>query len=319
MSLVRFSSNEVPETERTSRYSDVLNSVFKLDLANHGDSPIDVSAHLRRLPGGIVVASSTFSPISMVRAAVHVADGNDDLVLSVPLKGRAAYRQRGRTETECDPGGAYLLLNERTSEIRNGKMSRLSLAIPQAALAPVLGNLDAALRGGIPPGPALSLLVDYVQSLTRSDGDLPPELERLAATHVCDLVALVIGASVDAAALARGRGAQAARIRAVKADIAASLRDPSLSVDRIARRHGISVRRLQALLKGEGTTFRDFLLAERLERARRMLADVVNDEVPVSRIAFACSFGDLSHFNQTFRRRFGMTPSDLRRSAREAR
>ncbi|MGE0503723.1 MAG: AraC family transcriptional regulator [Rhizobiaceae bacterium] len=314
MSLVRISSDGMPADQRTSQYSDVLNSVLGLELLNLGDGPMHVAAQLRRLPGGVVVAASTFSPISMVRAAVHVADGNDDLVLSIPLEGGALYRQRGRPDIEGRPGGAYVLFNEKPSEIRNGNMRRLSLAIPRSALSPGLANLDVALGGVVAATPTLALLTDYVQSLVRGPEQLEPELERLAATHVCDLVSLLLGAAGDAAGLAHHRGVRQARLQALKADIAAGLRDAGLSIDRLARRHAISPRYVQALLKSDGTTFRDLLLAERLANARRLLLDPSCNGMSVSRIAYASGFGDLSHFNQTFRRRFGITPTDMRRS-----
>jgi AraC-like DNA-binding protein len=37
----------------------------------------------------------------------------------------------------------------------------------------------------------------------------------------------------------------------------------------------------------------------------------------VSSIAFAVGFGDLSYFNRTFRRRCGLSPSDIRAQAAE--
>jgi AraC-like DNA-binding protein len=36
----------------------------------------------------------------------------------------------------------------------------------------------------------------------------------------------------------------------------------------------------------------------------------------VSTIAYECGFGDLSYFNQAFRRRFAATPTDVRKAAR---
>ena len=35
----------------------------------------------------------------------------------------------------------------------------------------------------------------------------------------------------------------------------------------------------------------------------------------ISTIAYDCGFTDLSWFNQTFKRRFGQTPSDIRNDA----
>jgi AraC-like DNA-binding protein len=43
-----------------------------------------------------------------------------------------------------------------------------------------------------------------------------------------------------------------------------------------------------------------------------MLRDSRHRERPVSAIAFACGFGDLSYFNRAFRRRYCATPSDVR-------
>jgi AraC-like DNA-binding protein len=46
-----------------------------------------------------------------------------------------------------------------------------------------------------------------------------------------------------------------------------------------------------------------------------MLADPRYAGLTISGIAFAVGFGDLSTFNREFRRRFGLTPSDVRRRA----
>jgi AraC-like DNA-binding protein len=44
-----------------------------------------------------------------------------------------------------------------------------------------------------------------------------------------------------------------------------------------------------------------------------MLTDPRCSERTVSSIAFDAGFGDLSYFNRAFRRRYGATPSDIRR------
>jgi len=42
------------------------------------------------------------------------------------------------------------------------------------------------------------------------------------------------------------------------------------------------------------------------------LADARYDRLKVIDIAHDCGFNDVSHFNRCFRRRFGVTPSDIR-------
>jgi AraC-like DNA-binding protein len=80
----------------------------------------------------------------------------------------------------------------------------------------------------------------------------------------------------------------------------------------IAAQHGIMPRYIQPLFEGEGTTFTDYVLTQRLARAHRILTDPRISGRKISTIAFDIGFGDLSYFNRTFRRRYGATPSDFR-------
>jgi len=58
-----------------------------------------------------------------------------------------------------------------------------------------------------------------------------------------------------------------------------------------------------------------FVLERRLARAHRMLTDLRLAQRSISSVAFEVGFGDLSYFNRAFRRCYGATPSEVRRSA----
>src|SRR3546814_3690801 len=73
-----------------------------------------------------------------------------------------------------------------------------------------------------------------------------------------------------------------------------------------------SPRYVRRLFQDEGSSFSDHVLGERLDRAHRLLLHPGQASRTIAAVAYACGFGDLSYFNRTFRRRFGMTPSDLR-------
>jgi AraC-like DNA-binding protein len=151
----------------------------------------------------------------------------------------------------------------------------------------------------------------------RDEGALQTaELQSLAVTHVYDLFALALGATREAAAIANGRGVRAARLRAIKADLAANLGRPALSINAVAARHGVTPRYVQMLFETDGTAFSQFLLGQRLALAHRMLTDPRFADRSIGSIAFDVGFNDLSYFNRTFRRRFGATPSDARAAAR---
>jgi len=110
----------------------------------------------------------------------------------------------------------------------------------------------------------------------------------------------------------RRRGVPAARLRAAKAFVTQQLGHRDLSAATVAAHLGVTPRYVHMLFETETRSFSEFVLAQRLALARRMLTDPRWIGRPISAIAFDAGFADLSHFNRTFRRRFGATPSEIR-------
>jgi AraC-like DNA-binding protein len=133
--------------------------------------------------------------------------------------------------------------------------------------------------------------------------------------QLCDLVAVTLGATRDAAAVAEGRGLRAARLRAIKNEIEAHLAHHDLSPDRVAKRQRVSASYIRKLFASEGTSFSEYVLTRRLVRARRMLTDRRWIGVGIAAIAYDAGFGDLSYFNRAFKREYGTTPSEVRDAA----
>jgi AraC-like DNA-binding protein len=187
--------------------------------------------------------------------------------------------------------------------------------VPTAAMAPMVGDVHAGIHRRIPAGSdTLRLLRPYMRTLT--DHVTTPALQRLATTHVYDLIALMCGASGEAAEIARNRGGQAARLRAIQDDIAQNLEHGDVSLAAIAARHRVSPRYLQKLFDGDSTTFSEYVLGQRLAHAHHALTDPRRAAEKIASIAFAAGFGDVSYFYRAFRRRYDVLPSDLRAAAR---
>lgn len=193
----------------------------------------------------------------------------------------------------------------------------LAVSLPRATLEPLLQDFDAALVRAVPAqNEAVRLLVRYLGMLLDMPALAGQELRCLAGTHVCDLLAVALGATRDAAQAGEARGVRAARLHAIKVDVVADLGRADLSVTHVAKRHQVSPRYVQMLFEAEGTTFSQFVREQRLERAHRMLTDPRLPNRPISAVAYAAGFGDLSNFNHAFRRRYGASPSDVRAAAR---
>ncbi|HEX3939574.1 MAG TPA: helix-turn-helix transcriptional regulator [Xanthobacteraceae bacterium] len=92
--------------------------------------------------------------------------------------------------------------------------------------------------------------------------------------------------------------------------------DPNLSAVAVAKLLGVTPRYVHLLLEGTGRSFTHHLVERRLEKAAMMLRDARWGPRKIADIAVEAGFTDLSYFNRAFRRRFGLTPTQMRDQAR---
>lgn len=246
-----------------------------------------------------------------------LSDGNCDVVLSIQEAGDRIVSQLGK-EVTLAVGGGVLTSNADTSFMRTPEAGRVvSVGVPRKLMAALVPGLEDAFVRPIPSTTGvLRLVLRYLDVFEDERVVGTPEARLTVATHIHDLCALCIGASRDAAEVARNRGVRAARLHAVKADIACLLEDATLSAATLATRQGVTPRYIHKLFESEGTTVSKFVLGQRLVRVHRMLNDVRHAGLTIGTIAYRAGFGDLSTFNREFRRHFGVTPSDVRAARR---
>ena len=114
-----------------------------------------------------------------------------------------------------------------------------------------------------------------------------------------------------------GGGLRAARKVEILRNISQQFSDPNLSAAVIARRFGITARYVHRLLEETGRNFNQHLLDKRLEQAAALLRNPKWHGRRISDIARETGFVEQTHFNRTFRQKFGQTPSDARADARK--
>lgn len=308
---LRFSTAGFSERERPT----VLREIFGRKLSRTEMQPLsdevhaDVTAHC---VGGIHFVTIDHSLMKVSRTRELVADGDDALILHV-VGGGCQGSQLGR-EILFQRGDAGLIPNgDACSFTCFGKTLLVKLAYQE--LRPLIADFDAAIMRSVPADSAtLRLLRGYVRAFEKLP-ETSAELRHRFVGHIYDLTALTFGAASEAAEQARGRGVRAARLHAVKTDVLAHLADHTLSIGTVAARHGISTVYVRKLFEDEALSFSAFVLENRLERARHMLADSRFRDHAIGAIAFDAGFGDLSYFNRAFRRRFQASPSDIRAEA----
>lgn len=310
--VLRFALADTPESKRAARfcaYFEAIGVRYDADLVD--DVAIEIDLTLQGLPG-IQLLSGRMQGGRWRRCG----DPTDDVSLIANLRGRHLVAQ-GDREVVLGEGEATLVsLSDPLVTMPGPPGEFLVLRMPGALLAPRLSaGYDCFLRR-VPQGiPALSLLIEYVNTAWRGQTLADPDLQQVLASHLHDLTAVALGATRDAAETAQGRGLRAARLHAIKQDISRYLDQPDLSVSALAARHHCAPRSVQRLFEMEGTTLTEYILMQRLARARARLLDPRFDAEKISAIAYDCGFSDVSYFNRMFRRSYGATPSDVRAEA----
>jgi AraC-like DNA-binding protein len=319
LQVSRFSTDSYPAHERVDAWSEAIgrHCGVRIDVNPRSAQDFQTSAKIARLSTLGLVEGST-SPVRQGNARGLIV--NDDVTFVGVMTSRWGTSQLGRS-LDLHPGDWSLLSNNDVSEITIPEACRfLAFSVPRAAITPLVPDIGATFARRIPASsPALQMLVRYLDLARRDNVVTTPELAAAFTDHVCDLLAFALGPTRDAAEQTRTRGLAAARLQAIKDDIVDNLRRPDLSVHSVAARHGLSVRYVQQLFEESGLTFTAYLTEQRLTAAYRALRRRAPVDVPVGIIAFDYGFANVSHFNRSFRQRFGCTPSDVRNTARTLR
>jgi AraC-like DNA-binding protein len=311
--LLRFSTRDLPENERIPFWREVFaRQIVRIDVEPQSDGALCAEATLLALPGLRAMWSRSLTPTRWARTPELLADGDDGVALLMAVRGAAIWSQLGQ-DLELKPHDGVAVLHSEPAKVQFCELDYVSVVLPRAAIASLVTGVESAARRLVPGRTeAMRLLRGYLATMRRNADIADAALGKLIATHVCDLVALAVGPTNDGRAIAAGRGARAARLQAIKMDFAAN---PSLTLSSLASRQNVTPRYVQQLFETDGTTFTAYAVDQRLTAARRMLTSRRHAHLTIGAIALASGFGDVSHFNRTFRRRYGASPSEVRAEA----
>ena len=104
----------------------------------------------------------------------------------------------------------------------------------------------------------------------------------------------------------------------IRTYILRNLRDPDLSIDRIAAALRCSKRNLHKAFSNDGATLSDTIWRLRLDHCRRDLVAPACAWKSITEIAFSWGFSSATHFSKTFRDAYGMSPKACRLAAGNA-
>jgi len=311
------STASLPVADRLATWREVFGQkMVYLDIEPRDDLPFRAAGTLCSLPGA-AFSSVTATPIRVSRTRSLIANDPADTLIIATADTPLWVSQNGR-ETVLDAGDAIFVRGGECSTLASERETRVTnISVPIDSLAPMVPRIgDLSMTVISRRNDTLGLLLGYIDLLHGWRETVSTRLGHATAGHLLDLVAAVARAGEpDIAPLKERPGIRAARLRRIKTAIERQLGEPDLSIHAIAAANGISSRYVRKLFQDEQTTFSDFVLGRRLDRARRLLRHPDHAATTITAIAYMCGFGDLSYFNRTFRRRYGMTPSEHRNQA----
>ncbi|MEO3873350.1 helix-turn-helix domain-containing protein [Nonomuraea sp. B12E4] len=238
--------------------------------------------------------------------------------LAFPLTGAVGISQAGRQEVH----GSHQMYLVTTSQPFVGRnfpaMRVVGLEVPRHRLPLPDQSVDGLVTRPLPGHRGVGgLLAGTLTRVLRDSGTYrAADASRLEAV-VVDLFSATLAHHLDTEdALPAHTRSRTLALR-IQSFVRRHLHDPDLTPRTIAAAHHISTGHLHRLFHtlGHDATLAAWIRRERLERARRDLADPAQRATPVQHIAGRWGFTDAAVFSRSFRAAFGAPPRDYRHHA----
>jgi AraC-like DNA-binding protein len=290
----------------------VCRSFCQLDTEPSASGRIDCRIDFSFL-NGLTLATPTGSSARFARTRELLPDGCDDLVLIFATRGPVHVTGKERTVELATSQACLTEMSAAAGVALNDTGLFTATRMPRGFFLEVAPNAESRLYQPLGENPASARMVQRYFALCNDLArDLDAEGRQAAAEHLMELISLLLKTGSESSGPIEGRRHSAARLDLLKSEALKNLTRGNLNIAMISQASGLSARQTQRLFARTGVTFTEFVLEQRLSLAHRLLTNPEHRHRKVSDLAYDTGFRDLSYFHRAFRRRFGMTPSDLR-------
>lgn len=248
------------------------------------------------------------------RTSRNIATDDDEyFILILVLDGRLQISQFGRDcELSRNTFGLFHLSSP--SYYRHQERTHvIDLKIPAATLRSYIRDPHRYVAIARPAANGIGRVVgDLFKSLMGQAACMPEWALHSCAGQMMGVVATAIECSGHDAVV----GSPAIRssiFKRAEAYIEINAGDPLLNATAVAKSVGISVRYLQKVFQEQGLSIGEVIRNCRLERCYDDLLCGKSANSLVKEVAFKGGFRSPSHFSTAFKRRYGVTPDELRK------
>lgn len=272
------------------------------------------------LRGGVGIADLRFSeviscPQYVERTKEQIAKSTEeDFLISFQLTHRGLIKQNGR-EALLTPGSFALYDSTQPYSLTfNEPFHQFVVQMPKDVLSTYL--LEPERYTAIPISARSGLgavLSNFMFSLAQELQQVKGTPEHLA-ENLVNLFAMAFSSSVMLEQIGEHSVVRETLRRRIRQYIDNNLSNPRLSNKHIAQAQGISLRYLYKLFEHEPKTLHALILEKRLEKGRQLLTDPKYAGHSIERIGHVVGFASAGHFSRSFKKRYGISPSNCRLS-----
>jgi AraC-like DNA-binding protein len=267
--------------------------------------------------GSVVLAEVSASHTGSVERTPRLIGPDDPQLYRVGLQvdGHCVIEQDGRS-ARLHPGDLAVYDAARPYRITFSDDFRMTVAMFPRTLVRLPPQRVSALTAVPVAGDAGAgfLLAQLLHGLSQELHGTGPVIASHLGNALVDLATAAVGQHLAPLGTPTP-GSHRELLARVNAYIDEHLGDPELGIQGIARAHFVSVRLLQKLFEGEGTSVSAVIRGRRLERCRRDLADPALADVPISLVGHRWGFTDPAYFSRLFRSTYGLAPREFRKTA----
>ncbi|XBB66115.1 AraC family transcriptional regulator [Nocardioides sp. WV_118_6] len=277
------------------------------------DEPGFRGAMREQLVGDLAISQVASTRVTVSRTARStVTDPREVVMLCLFLRGSGTTVQDGRI-TQFTGGGGFLLDGDQPYSLRFSDGNEvLALRLPRQYLEISNHTLGRLTSREVPKSAAgLNVLRRYLSGLVAMRRPLPQE--QLEQQH--ELALELLHAALHPMVYSersRALMSGAAILASARWFIDVHHADPRLTVEDVAREFMVSRRHLETQFARLGPGPAAYLRRVRLRHAARLLRTGRRGQVAA--IAAASGFSDVNTFVRAFRREYGATPDEWRRS-----
>jgi AraC-like DNA-binding protein len=268
------------------------------------------------------VCAAELAPLRTTRTLRLTRPGDPESYhVVVPVRGAVGV-EPGRRRVEWRADSMYVSGSARPSATRfaapagAGPFRGVVAAVPKALLPLPADRLDSVAGRWLPAREGVAgLLTGFLIRLTEDPGAYrQADVPRLGAVTL-ELVTAVVAHLLDAEPAPAPETRRQTLMSRIRSFIQQHLHDAELTPGAIAAAHHISTSYLHQLFRAQETTVTGTIRRQRLEGARRDLAEPALRGTPIHRIAARWGFPEAAAFSRAFRAAYGMPPREYRHRA----